>query len=250
MSATVSYDGARQGQDLGLWQKFISDPNRWVLTVGGNEFPPGTDFSFASKFGEVRSAVVLKDDGTPAFDRPEYTEAPFMQTIVWGKGEDGKYYFGMVDQARPHADAPGEEMRGIDGHEPVRFLHCIMGFNEKTATGKFETPEQAAAREAHEEGGAGSAVIATENYAPGHNPSPSFTPTWGGVAGVEVDLGKLQKPIPDPEEPINGVYFIEGGKLLSMLKSGQSEQGAYTGVSTSLSALMLHFAHHPEQFPR
>jgi hypothetical protein len=252
MSATVSYSDAKKLVPAGKWDdwlKFINDPNRWRLSVGDVEFPAGTDWSFKSRFGEVKSAVVLKDDGTSAFDRPEYTEAPFMQTIVWGKGDDGLYYYGFVDQSRPHADEPGEERQGKDDHPAVRFFHCVMGFNEKAATGKFETPEQAAAREAHEEAGAGSAVIEVENYAPGHNPSPSFTPTWGGVVGVEVDLKKLQKPIPDPEEPINGLYFVEGGKLLAMIKKGRSDQNAYTGVSTSLSALLIHWAHHPEQFP-
>jgi hypothetical protein len=235
MSTTNSYAEAKSGQSDGKWKDFVENPNRWILKVGGKKFPPGTDFSFKSRFGEVRSAVVMNDDGTPAFDRPEYVEAPFMQVVTWGKGSDGHYYYGMVDQERPHADQPGEHE--IDGHKPVRFFHVIMGFNEKAATGKFESTEQAAKREG------------VEVYKPGHNPSPSFTPTWGGVAAIEVDLEKLEKPVPDPQEPINGVYFIEGSKLLDIIKKGQSATGAYTGVCTSLSALLLHWAHHPEQFP-
>ncbi|MBI4120939.1 MAG: hypothetical protein HY457_01650 [Parcubacteria group bacterium] len=251
MSAVKSYALARACVSPAEWEKFINDPNRWQLTVDGKQLPKGTDFALTSKFGEVRSAVVVGPDGKPSFDRPLYREAPFVQTVTWGLGADGRYYFGMVEQVRPHADMPGAEAYNVDGHKPVPFLHVIMGFSEKAATGKFETPEQAATREASEEGGASeSAVVGVEVYPVGHNPSPSFTPTWGAVVAVQVNLRKLEKPIPDPEEPINGVYFIEVGRLLAMVRSGKSDTGAYTGVSTSLSALFIHLAHHPEQWPR
>ncbi len=248
MSATLSYAKALEGQTAEVVKAFLENPNRWKAVIDGKEFPVGTDFMITSRFGSVRSAVTMNADGTPAFDRPEYVEAPFVQVVTWGRGRDGKYYYGVVDQDRPPADQPGNP--GVHGHKPVRCRHVIMGFNEKAATGKFETPEDAAAREAHEEGGATkSAVRAVVTYPFGHNPSPSFTPTWGDVVAVEVDLEKLEKPIPDPSEPINGVYFIEGSKLLEMIRHGQAD-GAYTGVCTSLSALMIHWAHHPEQFPR
>lgn len=250
MSAVVNYEKAMLDQPLGVREKFLGDPNRWRLVVDGVEYPPGTDFSFTSPpFGAVQSVVVLKPDGTPAFDRPIYTEAPHVHVVVWGEGADGRFYYGMVEQDRPHADQPGADNYGKDGHGPVRFLHLIMGFTEKAATGRFETPEAASLREAAQEGGTGSAVIAIEKYEPGHIASPSFTSTWGGVTAIQVDLEKLQTPIPDPNEPINGVFFIEGHDLLRIIKNGQNETGAFTGVCTSNSALLLHWANHPEQFP-
>lgn len=244
MSATVPYAEARRRLSAEDWKNFVENPNRWGLKVGDQEFPPGTDFVFASRFGEVRSAVVIQPGGA-SFDRPEYTEAPFMQTIVWGQ-KDGMVYIGMVEQARPHADEP--DKHGEDGHDPVLFMHCPMGFNEKAATGKFETPEEAAKREAGEEMGVRK-ILGTEKVLCGHNPTPSFTPTWGGVAFVQVDLDAIIPPEQSLEEPIAGTYFIEAGELLEMIASGKSPRGAYTGVSTSLSALMLFFAVHPEYFP-
>jgi hypothetical protein len=243
MSATVPYSQAKTNQSHEVYG--------WKLTVEGVEYPVGTDFSISSVRGSVQSAVVLKNDGTPLFDRPVYTETPFAQVVIWGKGADGKFYFGMVEQERPHADMPGAENYGVNGHKPVRFLHVVMGFNEKSATGKFETPEETAKREAHEESGTSkSAVLNVETHPFGHNPSPSFTSTWGNVISMEIDLKKVGKPITDENESINGVYFIEAHRLLEMIAGGQSNTGAYTGVSTSLSALMIHFARHPEQFPR
>ncbi len=252
MSATWSYELALSRCTTEQeWDGFINNDRRWRLIVEEEEQPLGTDFRITSRFGEVRSAVMMTPDRRPILDRPVYKETPFTQVVLWAKGTDNKIYFGMVEQERPHADEPGAENYGVNGHLPVQFLHVVMGFNEKSATGKFETDKQAAARESGEEAGVHeSAIIGVEIHPFGHNPSPSFTSTWGSVVSIQVDLGRIGQPIPNPQEPINGVFFIEAHKLLEMIAVGQSDTGAYTGVSTSLSALMIHFASHPEHFPR
>ncbi len=76
------------------------------------------------------------------------------------------------------------------------------------------------------------------------NPRPRLT-TWGAVVELEVNLKLLGKPSPDPEEAIAGVYFIKLSELMKMIRNGQGH-GGYTGLSTSLSALMLFIAHHPD----
>ena len=212
MSAVISYAQAQEQVAPGAWGRFI---------VG--------------------------NDGSPKFDRPTYVEVPFAQAVVWGEGSDGRIYFAMVEQERPHADVPGKYSE--NGHPAVLFSHVPMGFSAKNIAGRFETGVQTALREADEEAGTACAVVGVEDYGL-HNPSPSFTATWGGVAGIQVNLAKLGGPVPDPDEPIAGVYFVEASALLAMIVKGKSERGAHTGVATSLSALMIHFAHHPEHFPR
>lgn len=245
MSAIIGYAQAQAKASAADWEAFIADPNRWRLTVNGEDFPPGTDFTFSSKFGSVSSAVVMQS-GKPAFDRPEYTEAAFVQAIVWGRKGD-HVYIGMVEQYRPHADQPGSP--GVDGHEPVLFMHCPMGFAEKAITGKFESAAEAAQRESGEEIGVRK-VLNVYTVPFGHNPSPSFTPTWGGVVLVEVDLDAIRQPEQPLNEPIAGTYFVEVGELLQTLAHGKSPRGAYSGVSTSLSALMLFFATYPQYWPK
>lgn len=247
MSATVSYAKARELLSADEWTSFIQNPNRWRIEVDGQQLPPGTDFAIRSKFGAVMSAVVLQPNGA-SFDRPLYVEAPFGQHVLWYKADNGRIYFGLVEQPRPHADDP--EHPGADGHVPIRCLNVVMGFDEKTATGKFETPEEAARRETGQEAGTASAIIGSTEFLGVHNPSPSFTKQWGNVTSTQVDLKRLEKPIPDPDEPINGVYFIEAGELLKMIAGGTSEAGAYLNTCTSLSALLVHFAHHPDHWPR
>ena len=221
------------------------------IEVIATKYSVGSVLCFISPKGEVRLPVVAGAEGKPVFGRPGFREKPFVQVVLWAKGADRKVYFGMVEQERPQADMPGAENYAIDGHPPVRFLHIVMGSCERLPSGWFESPEQASMREACEEAGVSKSAVISVNVHPfGHNPSPSFTSTWGSVVSIQVDLEKLGQPIPSPDESINGVFFIEAGSLLKMIASGQSETGAYTGVSTSLSALMIHFAWHPEHFPR
>lgn len=219
-----------------------SQPNYrpgWRLIVNGAEMPHDAHWRVESRFGSVELVVV---DGKTPFDRPEYREAPFAQAVVWGRDRQGKVRVALVDQRRPHADAPGQYLQPC---EPVLFRHVPMGFANKLVEG-FETGAEAAKREAGEEVGV-SKILSIVEVPFGHNPSPSFTPTWGGVAFIEVDLSQIIAPEENPNEPIEGRYWMLVADLLSAIKSGKSDDtGAYLGVATSLSALMLFFAHFPQ----
>lgn len=213
----------------------------WRLYVNGVETPPDTDWKVESPLGAVVPVVA---QGRKAFDRPEYREAPFAQAVVWGRDRDNVVRIAMIDQRRPHADAP--DAHGLP-NPPQLFRHVPMGFAQKLVQG-FETNEEAAKREAGEEVGA-MLVLSVVSAPFGHNPSPSFTPTWGGVSFIEVDLGRILPADHDSNEEIEGRYWMTVGELLSAIKAGQStDTQAYLGVSTSLSALMLFFAHFPEFF--
>lgn len=213
----------------------------WVLYVNDKAMPFDTDWRVISPYGEIVPVIA---EGRKPFDRPAYREAPFAQAVVWGRDCDNVVRIAMIDQRRPHADAPNAH-----GEPNVvqLFRHVPMGFAMKLAQG-FETDEETAKREAGEEVGA-MLVLSIVNAAFGHNPSPSFTPTWGGVSFIEVDLGKILPPDHNSTEGIEGRYWMTVPELLSAIKVGMSEDThAYLGVSTSLSALMLFFAHFPEHF--
>ncbi len=215
----------------------------WRLHVNGEEMPPDTDWKVTSPHGAVVPVVV---EGKKPFDRPAYYEAPFAQAVVWGRDRENVVRIAMIDQRRPHADAP--DAHGLP-NPPQLFRHVPMGFAQKLVQG-FETNEEAAKREAGEEVGA--MLVLNVISAPfGHNPSPSFTPTWGGVSFIEVDLGRILPADHDSNEEIEGRYWMTVGELLGAIKAGQSaDTKAYLGVSTSLSALMLFFAHFPEFFAK
>lgn len=213
----------------------------WTLYVNGEAMPHNTDWRVVSSHGEVVPVIA---EGRKAFDRPAYREAPFAQAVVWGRDSDNVVRIAMIDQLRPHADAP---MAHGEPNIVQLFRHVPMGFAKKLVQG-FESDEETAKREAGEEVGA-MLVLNVINVPFGHNPSPSFTPTWGGVSFIEVDLGKILPPDHNSTEEIEGRFWMTVEELLAAIKIGMSEDThAYLGVSTSLSALMLFFAHFPEHF--
>ena len=253
MSAIVTYGEAKKLASPEDWQKFLDAKNpkgmpyRWQLEVNGQPLPLGTDWAVTSPFGTVCSAVALKSDGkTIDFDRPLYVESDFIQAIGFAIDDDGDCRIAMVEQLRPHADDPDEG--DADGHPPVLFRHCVMGFNDSKVKGMFESAAQAAARELGEEVGAFQPI--GQEMAPfGHNPSPSFTAKWGDVGFFQydwADILKLKKPEQSPDEEIMGRYWPKLQDLLGQIASGKSETGAYVNVSTSNSALLMFLAAHPE----
>ena len=155
----------------------------WSVDINGVTFPTGTVARiWHPTFGSVEHDVVMKPDGTPAFDRPRYHEAPFGQTVLWGKGADGKTRLGFIAQERPHADAPGNKNYGKE-NQPVLFLTCVMGFKD-VMRGKVESDLAAARREVSEE-------VAKEALISGRS-----------VAQVVLDIGLLtQEQLDDILQP-------------------------------------------------
>lgn len=229
---------------------FFGDKGRWALTVNGERQAKGSDWEAASPFGSVSEAVVLGGDGKPLFTRPIYREAPNVNCVVWGIGNDGKARFAVISQPRPHADDP--EHRDEHGHKPIVFGQVVMGFLEriigKDLVERHEAIAQGAAREASEE--AGVAVVKNITYpaCPWHNPNPTFVATWSDLAFVEVDLNVINALKDDRNEPIFSAEYITAEELRRRVAQGKDENGSLYRMCTANSVWFIFFCTHPELF--
>ena len=105
------------------------------------ELPNGTDWEAVSRFGTVRSAVVTNPDGSPAFDRPRYDEAPNINAVAWGRDKKtGEIKIGIISQVRPHADNVFEET-----DQPMTFESVPVGFMDEIV-GKDQVDRRTAGR--------------------------------------------------------------------------------------------------------
>ncbi len=233
MPATVSIAKAKEQNPN--WQP------GWTVTV------EGADVSISSRYGAVTTAVVVDETGQPQFDRPEYRQARYGQTPVWGRGADGKVRLALIAQARPHSDAPGAENFG-QPNAPVIFLTCPMGFTEQVK-GKVEAAVKAAQREMEEE--VGEAEVLSEWQHPyGLNCSPSFETTWGDICALQVDIASLVPASYDPHEPIAGHFWLTVKELLAVVAAGTftlpNGEVAYAAFGGANAAIFAFLAAHPE----
>lgn len=218
--------------------------------MNGAKLPPQTLWEVVhEKFGSFSPEVVLDTNREPMFDRPNAREAPFCQVIVHGKRDDGKTVLGMIAQERPHADWPGDE-NFAQLNMPVTFLTCPMGFREQVR-GKLESGMAGARREAEEEVTGDVVKVLSEWVHPtGHNPSPSFTPTWGAATALEIDLASVVKPDANPHEPIAGQYWLTIREYQEALAEGTFGLGddrvAYLCGDFSTGPIAMFLAAHPE----
>lgn len=215
----------------------------WALVVDGKG--RDTDWEVHSRYGLVRSAVVVDENGAPVYDRPLYYEAPNVNLVVFGKHQDGTIRIGILRQPRPHADDP--EDRGSDDHEPIVFGQVPMGFAEKVFG---ESIENTAVRETFEETGSRVVLNVIRPECPWHNPNPTFVATWSDLLFVEVDLNTIDELRSSREEPIFSVEFLRPLELLANLRDGRDDSGALYRSCTSNSTLMIFFSTFPEYFPR
>jgi hypothetical protein len=228
-----------QGRDPKFFAERPSDVN-WTLRVrhlDGHvvEMPHGTDWEVTSRFGAVRSAVITHPDGSPAFDRPRYDEAPNVNIVAYGKDHHGKIHVAMISQARPHADNVFEP----DSTEDMRFAQIPMGFLDKVVgKDQLESVASGATRETAEETGAVAVKsIAYPEY-PQHYPNPTMIGTTSNLAFVEVDLNKIGELKVDRDEGIFQADYIPLDQLLRDIKAGRNEHG-YTRMATTNSALLI-----------
>lgn len=242
MSATTRYSEIA----LGLKARFLdkqSSANRWRLSINGAPIPIGTDWKAESPFGSIETAVVLKPDGSPAFDRPVSREAPNVNIIAWGRDNRGEVKIGIIRQPRPHADDPVSRQKA--GHAPVLFGQIPMGFIDRG-----EGLERAAARETEEETGASAVLRVRRPKQPFHNPNPTHIASWSDLLFVEVDLDKIAAIRANSDEVILSVDYISIKELLSRVANGLDEAGAYYRMCTANSALFIFFCTYPELWPR
>jgi hypothetical protein len=219
----------------------------WELKVNGQHVDG--EWEVVSRFGSVTNTVVVGRDGQPNFDRPEYREAPNVNCVVWGRGEDGKARFAVICQPRPHADDP---LSPDNAHGPVVFGQIVMGFLDKLI-GKeqleaYESISAGAVREASEESGA--TVIRNIEYPqyPYHNPNPTFVATWSNLVFVEVNLAAVEAIKLDHKEPIFSAEYVTASELRRRIAAGQDEMGAVYRMCTANSAWFIFFCVHPDLF--
>lgn len=244
MAATKSYKEALSSLSEEARAKFLENSNRWQVFVEGRPIPIGTDVEIKSRFGSIKSAVVMNADGTPGFDKPIIYEAPATNAVAWGIGKDGMVRIGIVRQPRPHADNPENQWQ--DGHEPIVIGQLPMGYLDKLAGGKFEIPEAGAAREVGEETGATAVVAIERPKCPWHNPNPTFVSSWTDLLFVQVDLEKVEALKADRNEPIYSAEYVPVPELLRRIREGKDEEGAYYRMGTANSLWLIFFATHPE----
>ncbi|MBP6859313.1 MAG: NUDIX hydrolase [Candidatus Magasanikbacteria bacterium] len=217
----------------------------WTLYVdrpdGARDQFAGINWEATSRFGAVRNVVVCGVDGTPAFDRPEYREAPSVNVVAWGRTKDGAIKIGVMHEARPHADDP----RNPRSREAVVVGQIPMGFKDKVV-GKFESGPDAATREVREETGAAVVEVFQPNH-PYHNACPTFVASWTDLLFVEVDLDRIENINPQHGELIYKAEYIEVSELLRRIRKGEHE-GALYRAATTLSILMIFFATFPDFF--
>lgn len=242
MSATIRYSEIA----LGAKARFLDEQNsgnRWRLSINGAPIPIGTDWKAESPFGSIETAVVLKLDSSPAFDRPVLREAPNVNIIAWGRDNRGEVKIGIIRQPRPHADDPISRQRA--GHSPVLFGQIPMGFIDRG-----EALEKAATRETGEETGASVVLGVKRPKQPFHNPNPTHIASWSDLLFVEVDLDKVGALRTDSDEVILTAEYISIKELLSRVANGVDEAGAYYRMCTANSALFIFFCTYPELWPR
>lgn len=228
---------------------FSSRPEgvNWTLRIkhlDGREedLPPGTDWEAVSKFGSVRSAVVTNPDGSPAFDRPRYDEAPNINVVAWGRDKNGEIRVGMISQARPHADNvfdPKDTKSMVFEQIPMGFLDKVIG---KDQVERLEHAGEGAARETGEETGA--KIVKDISYPeyPHNYPNPTFVGTTSNVVFVEVDLDQIDKHKIDRSEQIYSADYITLKELLSDIEKGKTEKG-YARMSISNSVILMFLSH-------
>lgn len=244
MTATKSYAEALMGQTPEVAKAFLENPNRWKLAVNGKEMPVGTDFEMKSRFGTVKSAVVMNADNTPAFDKPIVYEADAVIVVAFGIAKDDTPRIAVIRQHRPHADDPLNKWQ--DGHKAVLIGQPAMGYLDKVTGDKLEVPEAGAVRETGEETGA-SAVLSVERpKCPWQNPNPTHCGYWTDLVFVKVDLEKVEALKADHTEPIYSAEYISVPELFRRIRKGQDEAGAYYRMAIANSVWMLFFATHPE----
>ncbi len=224
---------------------FASRPEdvNWKLRVKHlngeiEEFEPGTDWEAISRFGRVTSAVVTNPDGSPAFDRPRYDEAPNINAVAWGQDKKtGEVKIGIITQARPHADNVFE-----DSDEPMMFESVPMGFMQKIVgkddIERLEHKGEAAAREVMEEAGAQAVLDIVHPEYGSHYPNPTYTGTTSEVVFIKVDLDNIDKMKTDKSELIYKVDYIPLKQVLADIKAGKTERG-YARMATSNSVILM-----------
>lgn len=215
----------------------------WTLRVrhlGGRieELPHGTDWEATSRFGSVRSAVITNPDGSPAFDRPRYDEAPNINAVAWGRDKKtGEIKIGIISQARQHPDNVFE-----DTDEPMVFESVPVGFIDKIVgkdqVEKLEHAGDAAAREALEETGALAVKDISYPEYPEHYPNPTFVGTSSSVVFVEVDLNEIDKMKIDRSEQIFKADYIPLSQVLKDIQAGKTDRG-YARMATSNSVILM-----------
>lgn len=214
----------------------------WKLFVNGEEMPAKTEWEVKSRFGSIKTAVVINPDGS-MFDKPIVYEAPSTNVVAWGVAKDGKARVGVIRQPRPHADDTKDQWK--NGHNPIVIGQLPMGYLEKIA-GEIETPEAGAAREVGEEMGATAVLNVERPKCPWHNPNQTFMGSWTDLVFVQVDLEKIEALKADHNEPIYSAEYVTVPELLRRIREGRDEQGAYYRMGTANSLWFIFFATHPE----
>jgi hypothetical protein len=256
MPATKTVGEVKRTHRPEVTEPFFNNENRWRLRIirpdrPPEELPVDTDWVCTSPFGTVRNMVVVDDDGTPVFDRPEYCEAPNVNVVVWGRNTDGTVKLAVISQPSPHADDP--RMQPNMDCDPIVFGQIVMGFSQHKVFGddvvnQFESAEEAAARETGEEAGANVILNVEVPPSPWHNPNPTFVATWSDLLFVEVDLEALEAIKSDRDEPIYKAEFVDVPTLLKRIAAGVGPDDELYRMCTANSAWMIFFAIHPELF--
>lgn len=176
---------------------------------------------FYSRFGFAEYRIQLGADGMPAFGRVVYGETANINGVVWGYDENGNVLIGVTIQERPLADNPDGTPARIRFGQP-----CVMGFNLEKVAG-----QDAAIREASEEAGTGSAVIAVEEFG-SHNPNPTFCATWSQLFAIQVDLTKVTGQT-DRSELIYRAEFVPIVELLRRIHAGEHQGVSYRSATAN-----------------
>lgn len=246
MTATRTF---KQVEGHPKFAAFAAHPARWTHTGPDGIPTTAKDFRIEGAFGSVESAVVVAQNGEPAFDRPLYREIPNVNIVAFGRDLEGKIRMGIIRQPRPHADDP--EQPGND-HDPVVFGQIPMGFLEKLIgkdlEPRLETGEAGAKREVQEETGAAVVCDIKQPAYPFMFPNPTFCATWSDVWFVEVDLASIERLKHDRHEPIFSAEYVTVPELLRRIREGKDERGAVYRMGISLADLMLFFATYPHFF--
>lgn len=252
MSGTIKPSQALK-IDPEFFKKRSPDIN-WTLVVNdGNSTKTfvGVDWYAVSRFGKVENVVVTNKNGKPLFDRPAYSEAPNVNVVAWGKDKKtGEIKVAVISEERPHADHPDLP----ESTEPLKFAQIPMGFlNKILGKGGYailEAKKKGAGREVSEETGASAIIEITRPPSPWQNPNPAFVATWSELFFVQVDLEKISELKLDGDELIYKAEYLSIPDLLKRIKEGQNSSGEIFRAATSLSALMIFFACHPEFWPQ
>jgi hypothetical protein len=96
----------------------------------------------------------------------------------------------------------------------------------------------------------GTAMILSEwEHQTGHNPSPSFTSTWGAVTALQIDLSSLVEAGHDPNEPLAGRFWLTVREWKDAVARGYftfaNGRVAYTCYDVSVGAVQMFLSAHP-----